>query len=118
MTLESEPGVVIFYEDGKPEERVSLTLECLPQYGPAKYWNGDTNQTFRYWKIRDYAHAYRSRIRTPSTVSYMHVISVLEEFSSKKPAIPMLISFDVEEVRKQAAALTKRFEEGWNFYAS
>uniref|UniRef100_A0A803NG23 Uncharacterized protein n=1 Tax=Cannabis sativa TaxID=3483 RepID=A0A803NG23_CANSA len=30
----------------------------------------------------------------------------------KKPAIPMLISFDVEEVRKQAAALTKRFEEG------
>ncbi|KAF4355811.1 hypothetical protein G4B88_024981 [Cannabis sativa] len=108
---ESEPAIVIFDEDGKPEERVSLTLECLPQYDPAKCWNGDTNQTFRYWKIRDYAHAYRSRITTPSTVAE-HVISVLEEFNSKKPAMPLLISFDAEEVRKQAAASTKRFEEG------
>lgn len=36
----------------------------------------------------------------------------MEEFSSKKPAAPLLISFDAEEVRKQAAASTQRFEEG------
>lgn len=36
----------------------------------------------------------------------------MEEFSSKKPPAPLLISFDAEEVRKQAAASTQRFEEG------
>uniref|UniRef100_A0A803Q3K3 Uncharacterized protein n=1 Tax=Cannabis sativa TaxID=3483 RepID=A0A803Q3K3_CANSA len=42
----------------------------------------------------------------------MLIAQGLEHHLHKKPAIPMLISFDVEEVRKQAAALTKRFEEG------
>ncbi|KAG5548329.1 hypothetical protein RHGRI_013884 [Rhododendron griersonianum] len=36
----------------------------------------------------------------------------MEEFSSKEPPTPLLISFDAEEVRKQAAASTQRFEEG------
>ncbi|PON93727.1 Amidase [Trema orientale] len=108
---EPEPAVVTLDEDGKPEDRVSLALECLPHYNPANCWSGDTNHPFRYWKIRDYAHAYRSGIATPSVV-VEHVISVLEEFSSKKPPTPLLISFDAEEVRKQAAASTKRFEEG------
>jgi len=36
----------------------------------------------------------------------------MEEFSNKKPPAPLLISFDAEEVRKQAAASTQRFEEG------
>ncbi|XP_052207958.1 fatty acid amide hydrolase-like isoform X2 [Diospyros lotus] len=40
------------------------------------------------------------------------VISDMEEFSNKKPPAPLLISFDAEEVRKQAAASTQRFEEG------
>lgn len=108
---EPEPAVVILDEDGKPEDRVSLALECLPQYDPASCFNGDSNLSFRYWKIRDYAHAYRSGIATPSMVAE-HVISVLREFSGKKSPTPLLISFDAEEVRKQAAASTKRFEEG------
>ena len=69
MNLEPELAVVTLDEDGKPEDRVSLALKCLPQYDPSNCWNGDTNQPFRYWKIRDYAHAYRSRIATPSIVS-------------------------------------------------
>ena len=36
----------------------------------------------------------------------------MEEFSNKKPPTPLLIFFDPEEVRKQAAASTLRFEEG------
>lgn len=36
----------------------------------------------------------------------------MEEFNNKKPPTPLLISFDAEEVRKQAAASTLRFEEG------
>nr|XP_048337342.1 fatty acid amide hydrolase isoform X2 [Ziziphus jujuba var. spinosa] len=108
---EPEPGVVMLDEEGKPEERVELALKSLPQYDPASCWNGDSSPSFRYWKIRDYAYAYRSGRATPTTVAG-HIISVIKEFSSKKPAQPLLISFDAEEVRKQAAASTRRFEEG------
>ncbi|XP_060667401.1 fatty acid amide hydrolase isoform X4 [Ziziphus jujuba] len=108
---EPEPGVVMLDEEGKPEERVELALKSLPQYDPASCWNGDSSSSFRYWKIRDYAYAYRSGRATPTTVAG-HIISVIKEFSSKKPAQPLLISFDAEEVRKQAAASTRRFEEG------
>lgn len=40
------------------------------------------------------------------------IISALEEFENKKPPAPLLISFNADEVRKQAAASTQRFEEG------
>lgn len=36
----------------------------------------------------------------------------MEEFSRKKLPTPLLISFDAEELRKQAAASTQRFKEG------
>ena len=68
MNSEPEPAIVILGEDGKAEERVSLASKCLPEYDPAACWNGDSSP-FRYWKIRDYAHAYRSGITTPSIVS-------------------------------------------------
>ncbi|XP_021656175.2 fatty acid amide hydrolase isoform X3 [Hevea brasiliensis] len=108
---EPEPGMVLVDEDGKPEDRVESALKCLPHYDPASCWNGDSAPSFRYWKIRDYAHAYRSKIVTPSMVAE-HIISVIEEFQKKNPMAPLLISFDEEEVRKQAAASTRRLEEG------
>uniref|UniRef100_A0A2P2MJH5 Glutamyl-tRNA amidotransferase subunit A n=1 Tax=Rhizophora mucronata TaxID=61149 RepID=A0A2P2MJH5_RHIMU len=108
---EPEPGVAIVDEDGKPEDRVELALKCLPHHDPATLWNEDSATSFRYWKIRDYAHAYRAKLVTPSAVAE-HVISVIKEFQEKKPPMPLLISFDEKEVRKQAAASTRRFEEG------
>ncbi|CAK7330349.1 unnamed protein product [Dovyalis caffra] len=108
---EPEPGVVVVDEDGKPEDRVESALNCLPPYNAASCWNEDLASSFRYWKIRDYAHAYRSNIITPAMVAE-RIISVIEEFNKKKPPMPLLISFDPEVVRKQAAASTKRFEEG------
>ncbi|XP_065869684.1 fatty acid amide hydrolase [Euphorbia lathyris] len=107
---ELEHGVVVVDEDGKPEDRVEEALKCLPNYDPAGYLNGDSTP-FRYWKIRDYAHAYRTKLVTPSMVAE-NIISVIEEFNKRKPPTPLLISFDKEEVRKQAAASTQRFEEG------
>ncbi|XP_011030232.1 PREDICTED: fatty acid amide hydrolase [Populus euphratica] len=86
-------------------------MNCLPPYNSASCWNEDLASPFRYWKIRDYAHAYRSQFVTPSMVAEK-IISVIEEFNKKDPPMPLLISFDAEEVRKQAAASTKRFEEG------
>lgn len=74
---ESETGVVILDEDGKPEERVELALKCLPEYDPAKSWSADASSPFHYWKIRDYAYAYRSKLTTPSIVSRHKVTSLL-----------------------------------------
>lgn len=66
---EPESGVVLLKEDGKPEERVEIALQCLPNYDPAETWTADTGSFFRYWKIRDYAYAYRAKLTTPSIVS-------------------------------------------------
>ncbi|KAI7999343.1 Fatty acid amide hydrolase [Camellia lanceoleosa] len=64
-----EPGVVGLEEDGKPEDRVELALQCLPHYDASTCWTGDSTPSFRYWKIRDYAYAYQSRLATPSMVA-------------------------------------------------
>ncbi|GLT52257.1 hypothetical protein SLA2020_256050 [Shorea laevis] len=50
-------------------------------------------------------------LTTPSMVAE-HIISLIEEFNYHKPPTPLLVSFDPEAIRKQAAAFTRRFEEG------
>lgn len=107
---EPELGVVFLNDDGKSADRVESAVKCLPQYDPADNHISDSTP-FRYWKIRDYAYSYRSSLTTPSMVAE-HVINAIEEFSNKKPPTPLLISFDPDDVRKQAAASTQRFEEG------
>ncbi|KAK9018874.1 hypothetical protein V6N11_033920 [Hibiscus sabdariffa] len=108
---EAEPSVVIVDEEGNPTDRVKSALMCLPHYDPASFWSGDSLPSFRYWKIRDYAYAYGSKLVTPSMVAE-EIISVIEGCNYHKPPTPLLISFDAEEIRKQAAASTQRFEEG------
>ncbi|KAI3445825.1 hypothetical protein Pfo_002490 [Paulownia fortunei] len=108
---ESETEVILLDEVGKPEERVELALKILPDYDPAKIWSADSSSPFRYWKIRDYAYAYRSKLTNPSIVAE-RFISAMDEFNTKKPPTPLLISYDPELIRKQAAASTRRFEEG------
>ncbi|XP_020085505.1 fatty acid amide hydrolase [Ananas comosus] len=107
---EPEPGVMILDEDRDPVMRLETAVQCLPQYDPSQHWNKDRS-SFLYWTIRDYAHAYRSKITTPSIVAD-HLISAVEEWHSRKPPMPMLIYFSADDVRKQADASTKRFEEG------
>ncbi|CAM8941559.1 unnamed protein product [Rhodiola kirilowii] len=106
-----EPGVIVVDEDDKPEDRVSIALNCLPPYAAPSSWTHDVDAPFRYWKIRDYAYAYRSKFASPTIVAE-HFISKIEELRKTKPEMPLLISFDAEDVRKQAAASTQRFEEG------
>ncbi|XP_071726248.1 fatty acid amide hydrolase-like [Rutidosis leptorrhynchoides] len=112
---EQEPGVVCLEEeDEKSQDRVESAIRCLPQYEPAaSRWSCDMPlaSSFRYWKIRDYAYAYRSKITTPSMVGE-YIISAIDVFSNKKPPAPLLVSFIAEDVRKQAAASTQRFKEG------
>lgn len=76
MNSEMEPGVVALDEDGRPEDRVESALKCLPHYDPAETW-GNVSAPFRYWKIRDYAYAYRSRKVTPSVVCRIQLVATL-----------------------------------------
>ncbi|XP_049351368.1 fatty acid amide hydrolase-like isoform X3 [Solanum verrucosum] len=108
---ESEPDIFCLEEDGKPEERVELALQCLPDYNPGCIWITDPTAPFRYWKIRDYAYAYKSKLTTPSQVAE-HFISAIEESNNKNPLAPLLISYDPDEVKRQADASTQRFKEG------
>jgi len=64
-----EPEVVLVDEDRDPVERVHEALQCLLQYDLSVRWTTEENPPFLYWKIRDFAHAYRSGITTPSAVS-------------------------------------------------
>jgi hypothetical protein len=36
----------------------------------------------------------------------------VEEWNNKKPPMPMLIYFNADDLRRQAEASTKRFEQG------
>ncbi|CAH9074747.1 unnamed protein product [Cuscuta epithymum] len=108
---EPECCVSLLEEDGSPQDRVGIAFNCLPHNDPASNWTSDMTVSFRYWKIRDYAHAYRSKLTTPSLVAECF-ISAMEEFDNKNPTAPLLISFNPDEVRKQAAASTQRFEDG------
>lgn len=96
MSFEEEIGVVCLKEDGKSEERLESGIRCLPQYESSSF------ESFGYWKIRDYAYSYRSRITTPSVVAE-YVISAIQEFRKK----PLLVSFNAEDIRNQAAVSTK-----------
>lgn len=69
---ESELDVVIVGEDESPIERLETALKCLPQYDPSRSFHGDPTSSFRYWKIRDYAYAYRSKLTTPLEVSHLN----------------------------------------------
>ncbi|XP_066346397.1 fatty acid amide hydrolase [Miscanthus floridulus] len=106
-----EPEVVLVDEDRDPVERVHEALQCLPQYDPSIRWTIEENPPFLYWKIRDFAHAYRSGITTPSAVAE-YVIAGVEEWNNKKPPMPMLIYFNADDLKKQAEASTKRFQQG------
>ncbi|KAL5704732.1 hypothetical protein ACHQM5_023118 [Ranunculus cassubicifolius] len=104
-----ERGVVVMEEDSVSTARVESALQCLSSYDPASSWTGSS--PFLYWKIRDFAHAYRASLVTPSVVAE-YVISAIEESENKKPPMPLLVTFSAEDVRKQAEASTQRFKEG------
>ncbi|KAF3772946.1 Fatty acid amide hydrolase [Nymphaea thermarum] len=106
-----ETGVSVLDQEAVPSARVQSVLEYLVPYGTtSQSTNGAQNMPL-YWTIRDYAHAYRSGSVTPSIVAE-RVILVIEEWNKKHPSMPWLVSFSAEEVRRQSAASTRRFEEG------
>lgn len=94
-----------------PTLRVASALECLPAYNSSHHWESNSRNSFLYWTIRDYAHAYRCGWTTPSDVAE-YIISAVEESLNNMPAMMLFIYFNADDVRKQAAASTTRFQEG------
>lgn len=62
-------------EDDNPEERVSIALNCLPPYAAPSSWTRDADAPFCYWRIRDFAYAYRSKLASPTVVSDLKIKS-------------------------------------------
>ncbi|KAL6009922.1 hypothetical protein ACLOJK_000353 [Asimina triloba] len=89
---EVEPAVVLISEDTKPSICVESALDCLLPYDPNSHWTKGSPDSFLYWTIQ-------------------RLISSVEESDKKEPPMKLMISFIAEDVRKQAAASTKRFEE-------
>ncbi|KAH9300683.1 hypothetical protein KI387_012266, partial [Taxus chinensis] len=108
-----EPETAVDYvdEDTQPILRVEHALQCLCSYDSSKASRAACSKSFSYWTIRDYADAYRSGRTTPSDVAE-YIISAVEESLNNKPPVIFFISFIANELRKQAAASTRRFEEG------
>ena len=124
-----EAAVKVIDEGSSPISRVELALECLPSHQKS------VDLPFRYWRIRDYAHAYRHESITPLDVSSLypfpmlqilqvnlsniyafqvaeHLIRAIEDSQKRKVPMSLFISFDAEVVRKQAAESSRRFSEG------
>ena len=76
--------MVVVEEAGCPEDRVAVALKCLPEHDSASCWNDDLATPFRYWKIRDFAYAYRAKLTTPSVVRYLvhRILSFLSSSSA------------------------------------
>lgn len=107
---EPEPGVVLIDEVRDPASRLESTVDALTPYD-SNHPSSNNSPPFLYWTIRDYAHAYRSGVITPS-VAAERIISAIYDSENKKPPMSLLVSFDAEDVRKQAAASTKRYLDG------
>lgn len=101
-----EAAVKVIEEMSSPATRVELALECL---SPSTEQRPDV--PFQYWRIRDYAHAYRNGSATPLDVAN-RLITAIEDSQNREPPMSLFISFDVQDVQKQAAESTHRFSEG------
>ncbi|KAG2292398.1 hypothetical protein Bca52824_039067 [Brassica carinata] len=62
----------------------TMRLKCVPQYDPSRSFHADPRSYICYWKLYDYAYTHRSKLATPS-----------------------MISFEVNKIRKQAEASTQ-----------
>lgn len=108
---ETEAAVKVVEETTPPSTRVEAALECLPPSTSADMGAGKSDVSFRYWRIRDYALAYRNGSLTPSVVGDRLIAAVMDS-EKREPSMSLFISFDSQDIQKQAAASTQRFVKG------
>ena len=70
-----ESAVLNVEEHEDPLDRVQVATSCLPPYDPLRHLSEDADFPFLYWTIRDYAHAYRSNLTSPTIVSSLFLVN-------------------------------------------
>nr|GMD46503.1 fatty acid amide hydrolase-like isoform X1 [Ipomoea batatas] len=92
-----------------PPEQVQQVVECL-QASPNTLHNA-TKLGFQRWTIMDYSRAYQLGEVTPRVVAE-RLIKAINESSSSKLQMSFFINFDAEDILRQAAESTVRYERG------
>ncbi|EFJ20697.1 hypothetical protein SELMODRAFT_108353 [Selaginella moellendorffii] len=91
-------------ESDDPLLRVEQAWKCVPDHT-------NTDYAFRFWSIRDYAEAYRSKKLTPTQVAE-RFIKAVDDSQRRNPPMAYFVSMDKQDLLKQAAASTERFANG------
>ncbi|XP_066279665.1 uncharacterized protein [Branchiostoma lanceolatum] len=65
---------------------------------------------FHHWEVADFIQAYISETMTPTEVAE-RAIRAIQDSERRKPPLRAIIQYDVEEIRKMAAASTERYRK-------
>ncbi|CAM0874629.1 unnamed protein product [Alopecurus aequalis] len=90
-----------------PAERVQGAVRCLPELPDPS----SSSPAFKRWTIRDFTKAYISGEITPVMVARRFVAAV-EESSGPDLNMAMFISYNPEDIIRQAEASTFRYQKG------
>ena len=112
---ELQPLMPLYYpihEMSKVEKSMheSMVKECpldLAQLADKIATSSSTSQEFKHWTISDYTTQYTNKAITPSKV-IERIICIIEKMNDKS----IVTQMNVDELRKQAAESTKRYESG------
>ncbi|GJR34697.1 fatty acid amide hydrolase-like protein [Tanacetum coccineum] len=91
-----------------PAEQVQHAVNCLQSSDTIVQ---DSFFSFRRWTILDYSRAYQSRKITPLVVAE-RLISAVVQSSSPEKDMSFFISYDAQDILRQATESTLRYEKG------
>ncbi|KAJ8441214.1 hypothetical protein Cgig2_024943 [Carnegiea gigantea] len=94
---------------GSPREQVQEAMECL--FFSSGIASDEAKPSFRRWTIMDYARAYTSGALTPSMVAE-RFIKAVERSCSPESNMSFFISYDANDIVRQAAESTLRYKRG------
>uniref|UniRef100_A0ACD5WB14 Uncharacterized protein n=1 Tax=Avena sativa TaxID=4498 RepID=A0ACD5WB14_AVESA len=94
-----------------PAERVQRALGCIPDLPGPSPSSSSSLSGFRRWTVRDFARAYGSGEVTPVMVARRFVAAV-EECSGPGLNMAMFISYNPEDILRQAEESTRRYQQG------
>ncbi|XP_071689919.1 fatty acid amide hydrolase-like isoform X2 [Rutidosis leptorrhynchoides] len=105
---EDEEEVKCLNPDLSPTEKVQHAINCLPSSDTLLE---DSYFSFRRWTIMDYSRAYASQKITPLMVAE-RLISVIVQSSSPMIDMSFFISYDAQDILRQATESTLRYQRG------
>lgn len=104
-----EQEVKCIESSGSPREQVQEALECL--FFSSGIASDEAKPSFCRWTIMDYARAYTSGALTPSMVAERFIRAV-ERSCSPESNMSFFISYDANDIVRQAAESTLRYKRG------